>query len=253
VDLSGRVTRLGDVSCAAAGAACIGRVVARSVPETGPRVPNAVRPRRSRSGAVLLSLTGIGEPASRPKSASMRVQTALRSMLAKLLLNRWSIVVFNALIALPLTLALVEVASLLWGTGFRTHATIHEAGHLIEGMGVILIGWGVVLEERHGVSHLLGGLPSEDPEHEAAIDALCHHGGLALLVLGLVAEILVQCVEVPDHIINTDRIERVVLTGGAVFLAFGLATLVRLSAGLATFRGPAPASAGASLPEAHPR
>lgn len=70
----------------------------------------------------------------------MRVQTALRSMLAKLLLNRWSIVVFNALIALPLTLALVEVASLLWGTGFRTHATIHEAGHLIEGMGVILIG-----------------------------------------------------------------------------------------------------------------
>ncbi|MGU3558992.1 hypothetical protein [Methylobacterium radiotolerans] len=183
----------------------------------------------------------------------MRVQTALRSMLAKLLLNRWSIVVFNALIALPLTLALVEVASLLWGTGFRTHATIHEAGHLIEGMGVILIGWGVVLEERHGVSHLLGGLPSEDPEHEAAIDALCHHGGLALLVLGLVAEILVQCVEVPDHIINTDRIERVVLTGGAVFLAFSLATLVRLSAGLATFRGPAPASAGASLPEAHPR
>lgn len=134
-------------------------------------------------------------------------------MLARSLLNRWSIFAFNVLIALPLTLALVEVAILLWGAGFQHHATIHEAGHLIEGMGVILIGWGVVLEERPGVSHLLGGLPTEDPDREAAIDALCHHCGLALLVLGLVAEILVQCVEVPDHIINTDRIERVVLTG----------------------------------------
>ncbi|PJI50170.1 hypothetical protein CTI14_63860, partial [Methylobacterium radiotolerans] len=32
-----------------------------------------------------------------------------------------------------------------------------------------------------------GRLPRLRPEHEAAIDALCHHGGLALLVLGLVA------------------------------------------------------------------
>ncbi|WP_457103915.1 hypothetical protein [Methylobacterium sp. P5_C11] len=182
----------------------------------------------------------------------MRVQTVVRSMLASLLLNRWSIIVFNTVIALPLILALVEITSLLWGAGLQTHPTIHEAGHLVEGMGVILIGWGVVLEERHGVSHLLGGLPTEDPDYEAAIDALCHRGGLALLVLGLVAEILVQCVEVPDHVINTDRIERVVLSGGAIFLALGLTMLVRLSAGLATFRRPGTVSAGTPVPEARP-
>jgi hypothetical protein len=164
-------------------------------------------------------------------------------MLAKIVLNRWSIIAFNALIAMPLTLALFEIASLLWGSGFHNHESIHEAGHLIEGLGVILIGWGVVLEERHGVSDLLGGRGTEDPAYEAALDGLCHQAGLGLLVLGLVAEIFNQCVEVPDHIINTDRIERVVLTAGAFFLALGLAMLVRLSAHLATFRGPDPAAA----------
>lgn len=60
------------------------------------------------------------------------------------------------------------------------------------------------------------------------------------------AEILVPCVEVPDHIINTDRIERVVLSCGAVVLALGFAALVRLAAGLAAFRAPAPAAGAVS-------
>ncbi|AYO84069.1 hypothetical protein [Methylobacterium brachiatum] len=169
-------------------------------------------------------------------------------MLATMLLSRWSIVAFNVVILMPLTLALYEVVSLLWGAGFGHHESIQEAGHIIEGMGVILIGWGVVLEERAGVSHLLGGLPTEEPDYEAALDALCHHVGLALLVLGLMAEIFVQCVEVPDHIIHTDGIERVVLTGSAGFLALGLATLVRHVIGLALFRGPGriPTAAAAS-------
>lgn len=157
-------------------------------------------------------------------------------MFAKLLLNRWSIVVLNAIIALPLILAVVEIASLLWWSGYFDHGAIREAGHLIEGMGVVLIGWGVVLEERHGVAQLLGGASSDDPAHEGALDTLCHHAGLAQLVLGLFAEILVQCVQIPDHIINTDGIERVVLTGGDALLALGLAALIRFSARLATFR-----------------
>ena len=157
-------------------------------------------------------------------------------MLSRVLLNRWSIVVFNAIIALPLTLAIGEIASLLWGAGYLDHGAIQEAGHLIEGLGVVLIGWGVVLEERKGVSRLLGGGTRIDPARDAGIDALCHDAGLSLLVLGLIAEILVQCVEVPDHIIKTDGLERVVLTGGNAFLVFGLAALIRLSARLATLR-----------------
>lgn len=166
-------------------------------------------------------------------------------MLASMLLGRWSIVAFNVLILMPLTLALFELGALLWGTGLGHHESVQEAGHIVEGLGVILIGWGVVLEERAGVSHLLGGLPSEDPAYEAALDALCHHHGLALLVLGLMAEIVVQCVEVPDHIINTDGIERVVMTGSAGFLALGLATLVRHALSLVAFRGGDPAAGGA--------
>jgi hypothetical protein len=50
----------------------------------------------------------------------------------------------------------------------------------------------------------------------------------------------------PDHIINTDRIERGVLICGAVFLALGFAALVRLAAGLAGFRAPTPSEGAVS-------
>jgi hypothetical protein len=171
-----------------------------------------------------------------------------RNIIANILLSRWSIVPFNLLIAVTMTHTPVEIVSLLWGAGHPGHDTIEKTAKLIEGMGVILIDWGVVLEERHGVSHLLGGLPSENLNDESAIDALCHHSGLALLVLGLVAEILVQCVEVPNHIINTDRLERVVLSGGAALLALGLAVMVRHSANLVAFRGAATTLAVAATP-----
>lgn len=98
---------------------------------------------------------------------------------------------------------------------------------MIGKMGIVLLGWGVVLEERPGVSHLLGGVKSGDPACQATVDALCHRGGLALLGLALVAEILARCFEVPDHIIDIGRIAWVVLSGGAAFRAFGHAALGR--------------------------
>ena len=166
----------------------------------------------------------------------MSMPRQLRIMLARILLSRWSIVAFNVLTAMPLTLSLFEIGSLLWGTGLGRHESIAEAGHIAEGMGVVLIGWGVVLEERPGVSHLLGGLPSEDADYETALDAVCHQSGLGFLVLGLLAEILIQCVEVPDHIINTDGIERVVMTGSAGILLLGLALLLRHTISLVFFK-----------------
>ena len=64
------------------------------------------------------------------------------------------------------------------------------------------------------------------------------------------AEIFVECVEVPDHIIHTDGIERVVLTGSAGFLALGLAILVRHVIGMALFRGPGRIPTAAAVPGA---
>ncbi|MCJ2018656.1 hypothetical protein MKK84_14620 [Methylobacterium sp. E-065] len=165
--------------------------------------------------------------------------------------NCWSIIVFNAIIALPLTLAILEIASLLWCAGYLDHGAIQEACHLIEGLGVVLIGWGVVLEERDGMSRLLGGGTHNESAHDPGIDTVCHDAGLSLLVLGLIAEVLVQCVEVPDHIIKTDGLERVVLTVGDAFLMLGLAALIRLSARLATLRKSKPAaSPGVAISEA---
>jgi hypothetical protein len=140
-----------------------------------------------------------------------------------LLLNRWTLSLLNAIILFPLVLSIIELVSILWGVRWGTdmQAMIHEAEDLIEGVGVVLIGWGVALEERDGVAGLLGGrIDATDPK-EAAINSLCHHYGLALLVLGLFAEIAMECVKLPDHIINTASIERWPLTIATLFLALG--------------------------------
>jgi len=84
-------------------------------------------------------------------------------MLSQAVLNPWSIVVFNATIALPLALAIWVLASQFWGAGFLDHGAIQEADRLIERLGVVRIGWGVVLEERNGVSRLLGAERASTP------------------------------------------------------------------------------------------
>lgn len=144
-------------------------------------------------------------------------------MLTKALLNRWTLALFNVLILFPLALTVAELVHLLWGAPWSADMahSISASEDLIEGLGVVLIGWGVALEERDGVAHLLGGRIDPDDPREAAISQLCHHYGLAQLVLGLFAEIAMECVKLPDHIINTHAIERGPLTLATGFLALG--------------------------------
>ncbi len=149
-------------------------------------------------------------------------------MLAKLLLNRWTLSVLNLLILVPLVLAVVELFSLLWGSAWTAnmHDAISQSEDLIEGVGVVLIGWGVALEERDGMAELLGSSIDLGDPREVSLSHACHSSGLAILVLGLFAEIAMETVKLPDHIINTNSIERWPLSIGAALLALGAVCLV---------------------------
>ena len=62
----------------------------------------------------------------------------------------------------------------------------------------------MVLEERHSFRRLMGGVRGSTEEWESAVDDLCHGAGLLLLVFGLLAEIAVTCLDLPDRIVDDD-------------------------------------------------
>lgn len=162
-------------------------------------------------------------------------------MLGRFLVSRPVLAALDLAILVPTALTIAELAHLLYGAPWSTdqHAATHEAEELIEGVGVVLIGWGVALEERRGVSRLLRAPAPSNPVADDAINDICHHYGLALLLLGLFAEIAMECVRLPDRIIDTRAIERIPLTIAALFLALGVYALLAHIVRMALLRPPA--------------
>ncbi len=103
---------------------------------------------------------------------------------------------------------------------------LHTAQEVVTGLGVILIGWGVALEERHKLREVFG-LLGENEAREERIDEICHRFGLGQLLFGLFAEIMVEAVRIPDAIINTAGIEKSVLIAASVLLAVGALLLLK--------------------------
>jgi hypothetical protein len=137
--------------------------------------------------------------------------------LVRMLLSPLAISIFDLVILFPLVIAILEVA-----IGIRTGGDFHEPMDILEGMGVILIGWGVALEERHSLRQIIGLTAEVDENRQAVIDHSCHSAGLGLLIFGLFAEMCVEAVRLPNHIINTHKIEHFVLFASLAFLVISV-------------------------------
>ena len=95
-----------------------------------------------------------------------------------------------------------------------------ETADIIEGLGIIMIAWGVALEERYKLREVFHLLPKKRSEisYQNAVDENCHCFGLGLLLLGLFAEVGAECVSVPDRIINTSGMNDAILFVSGIFL-----------------------------------
>lgn len=147
-------------------------------------------------------------------------------LLGHILLSRWFIGAAQAAIAVILVIALGEIYLDMTSAGGLTKVLSKEVEEEITGVGVILIGWGVALEERQTLREIFGILPGRNEAIEQEIDHACHRAGLGLLIFGLFAEVAAECIRIPDRIINTAGIEDEVFTIGSVMLVFGLATII---------------------------
>jgi hypothetical protein len=132
-----------------------------------------------------------------------------------------SIALLDLLILVPIVLSIVTVIQDLM------HGRLDEPMEILEGVGVVLIGWGVAIEERPSlreIFHLEGG-PNE--ALEAGIDGLCHSSGIGLLIFGLFAEIAVTAVRLPNHVVPTEGFDPAVLCIGVFFAVLGTYVLAQ--------------------------
>ncbi len=163
-------------------------------------------------------------------------------LLIRVFISPLAIIALHLLILVPLVLAIVDVVPSL-----KPGADLHEQITIVEGMGVILIGWGVALEERGALREIfkLGGRPDE--ARQVAIDHACHAAGIGLLIFGLFSEIGIEMIQMPRHIVDTSGFDEFVLGLSVVFLAICIWIVVRHLFVLVTAlagKVPAPAKAG---------
>lgn len=149
-----------------------------------------------------------------------------------------SIVLLDLLILMPVLLSLVVVARDLF------HGKLDEPMEILESVGVVLIGWGVAIEERPSLRAIFGLVGGANEAFEAGIDTLCHGSGIGLLIFGLFCEIGVAAVRLPNEVVPTEGFDPVVLCVSALFVVLGVYVLVqhviRLVIAILTGRVPAP-------------
>ncbi|MFX6861620.1 hypothetical protein ABTH25_19845, partial [Acinetobacter baumannii] len=75
---------------------------------------------------------------------------------------------------------------------------------IMEGLGVIYIGYGVVVEERASIFEAVGLYPALRTDAQEIVDHICHAYGLGYLCFGLLLEIVLYCVKLPNWLIDTE-------------------------------------------------
>jgi len=121
-----------------------------------------------------------------------------------------------ALILIPMVLTVIDLLD-----SVNRHVDTHEPVTIASTIALIMIGWGVALEERAVIRKRFGVAGQADEAWQVHIDEMCHEYGVAQLVLGLFAEIAVAMISLPDRIVNTVGYEYTLLSISMGLIAIG--------------------------------
>lgn len=145
----------------------------------------------------------------------------IRSLMS-VLTSRYTIGIVSLLICIPMSITLIEVSKVLW-----TKPDMKEEMDIVTGIGIIMIGWGVLLEERRTLREIFGLLDGPDEGWQAAIDHACHNYGVGQLSIGLMAEICIELIKIPNTIIYTGEVDDYLVAAGLFFVGVGALLLLR--------------------------
>lgn len=145
------------------------------------------------------------------------IRWAMRGVTSRYLIGAISLV-----IVFPMAITLLDVSRDLWKV-----PDLREPMDIVTGIGIIMIGWGVVLEERATLREIFGLSGGPGEAWESALDHTCHNYGVGQLVLGLMAEICIEMIKIPNTIIYTGEVDDYLVAAGLVFVGIGALLLVR--------------------------
>ena len=150
--------------------------------------------------------------------------------IVKALISRYAIVVIEFIIVIPQVLAVHQVWQMLWA-----RPDLHEPMDIVSGIGIIMIGLGVVLEERKTLRGIFGLTGGPDESWQERLDESCHHYGVGQLVMGLLAAISIDLIKIPNTIIYTGEVDDYLVAAGCAFIGIGAALLLKHAAILTFF------------------
>lgn len=152
-------------------------------------------------------------------------------------LRRYDLVIMKRLLGSitthPLALNAINLSLLILAyTGFKftfhssvadTHA-VHEATEIWEGFGTIILGYGVLLEERDSLRKIFG-LSTKD-EHPAH---LCHDYGVIFVMLGVLIETFAWLIKIPNSVLDNQVFEFILLIFAALAAIWAAALQIRFA------------------------
>ena len=88
----------------------------------------------------------------------------------------------------------------------------HEAVELWEGFGTILLGFGVILEERGTLREIFG----IHVDHHSHTEGLGHDYGVFFVILGVLIETFAWLIKIPNVVLDTYEVEYTLLNFAAI-------------------------------------
>lgn len=135
---------------------------------------------------------------------------------AKTLASRPMLIVLCTLLALLMAQGVWDILEDIRAIDQHQHAM----EEILEGLGTILVAFGVAAEERETLLKFLGVYPQGRTTQQARTDHHCHGYGLILLLVGLFVEVSVYIIRMPD-LPTLDFDILLILTGTALTLSGG--------------------------------
>jgi hypothetical protein len=149
----------------------------------------------------------------------------LLRFMGKIILSRYFILIMNAFISYFIFKLLLEYSNPIPDN----QSLYNEILEPFDGIGTILIGWGVALEERLTLRGIFYLINTKDSEQELWLDDICHRYGVGFLIFGLFSEILTACVRMPNSIIYTEGFNVITLRASEGLFGFSLLLLILFS------------------------
>lgn len=148
------------------------------------------------------------------------------------LLNTYILIIFSTFILIAFAPVIFEEIVFIfnWFGGTFFEKEFEEVVEVIDGLATILVGYGVVLEERETIMNLSGRVYfGERAFKEKHLNEQSHIYGMGLLIFGLLLEIVTQSIKLPHRILDTSNILGYLLIICLVFTSVSLWLLFSLT------------------------